>query len=257
MEDGVTHSIQAADSPKREPKWPSRSDQITSKLRSAILAGHYAAGTRLPPERELAEQLQVGRSTVREALQRLEALGMLRIRHGEGVTVLPLSEANIGLLPHLIRREDRLDVGLVSQLLDVQEALLSAAARMAVENGRPDQVERACALLERMIDPAIGEVDYFECHSELVAIMTAASRNLVLRLVRKGLWTLVFHESDAVGRRLRPPATVLVPLVKDLEVAIRERDGHGAQEATRCLVRAHAKYILEGLAPQAAADGLI
>jgi len=225
----------------------SRADRVTSQLRDAILGGQYPAGTRLPPERELAERLQVGRSTVREALQRLEQMGVLRIRHGEGVTVLPLFEANIGVLPHLIRREGHVDVELVSQLLEVQEALLSAAARLAVEQGTVEHQERARRLLHRIADPTLGEADYFETHSELVSLMTTASRNLVMRLVRKALWTLVFREGDAPGGRLRPPQDVLAPLVKDLDAAIRDGDPHAAQEATRGLVRAHANYILEGL----------
>ncbi len=45
------------------------------------------AGTRLPPERELTKRMGVGRSTVREALNGLEMMGVVEIRHGQGVFV--------------------------------------------------------------------------------------------------------------------------------------------------------------------------
>jgi DNA-binding FadR family transcriptional regulator len=58
-----------------------------SRLTLLIEAGTYPAGTKLPSERQLREQLAVGRSTVREALRALEALGLLELRQGQGAFV--------------------------------------------------------------------------------------------------------------------------------------------------------------------------
>ena len=56
-------------------------------LRQAILEGRYPAGERLPPERRLAEELGVGRVTVRSALARLSASNLLSVRQGSGYVV--------------------------------------------------------------------------------------------------------------------------------------------------------------------------
>lgn len=61
--------------------------QVADQLRQLIEAGEYAAGDRLPAERELAEQLDVSRPTVREALIALEVEGLVRIRVGSGIYV--------------------------------------------------------------------------------------------------------------------------------------------------------------------------
>src|SRR5947207_15164327 len=58
------------------------------------------AGTRLPPERELTKQLGVGRSTVREALNGLAMIGVVEIRHGQGVFVTEPSGITAGLEDH-------------------------------------------------------------------------------------------------------------------------------------------------------------
>jgi GntR family transcriptional repressor for pyruvate dehydrogenase complex len=64
-----------------------RVEHIVRALETALLDGRYPAGVRLPPERMLAAQYGVARNTVREALQRLAARNLLRIRPGAGVFV--------------------------------------------------------------------------------------------------------------------------------------------------------------------------
>src|SRR5215216_6352113 len=58
------------------------SSTIADQIRSAIVGGRLAAGDRLPPERELAEQFGVSRVTVRDALRALEAMGLIKVRVG-------------------------------------------------------------------------------------------------------------------------------------------------------------------------------
>ena len=58
--------------------------EIVKQLRQLIAEENITVGGKLPSERELAERLQVGRSTVREALRSLELLGLIETRRGEG-----------------------------------------------------------------------------------------------------------------------------------------------------------------------------
>ncbi|OBC08583.1 GntR family transcriptional regulator [Mycobacterium sp. 852013-50091_SCH5140682] len=63
---------------------PSRIDEITDRLVTAIALGEYLPGARLPAERELAAALKVGRMTVRAALARLVDRGLVETRRGRG-----------------------------------------------------------------------------------------------------------------------------------------------------------------------------
>lgn len=93
---------------------------IVTQLRKAILEGTYDYGDRLPAERELAEHFGASRSTVREALRRLEDLRLVTKRVGSGTYVthnagfgtsniadvtspLELIEVRLGIEPHLVR----------------------------------------------------------------------------------------------------------------------------------------------------------
>src|SRR5579864_6669676 len=62
-------------------------DAVADRLRGEILGGRVAAGSRLPSERELSLALGVNRLTLRAALARLEAMGLIAIRHGAGTVV--------------------------------------------------------------------------------------------------------------------------------------------------------------------------
>src|SRR4051794_11226766 len=62
--------------------------QVADQLRALIDSGEYRVGSRLPTERDLAEQLKVSRPTVREALIALEVEGRERIRVGSGIYVI-------------------------------------------------------------------------------------------------------------------------------------------------------------------------
>src|SRR5436189_1537779 len=62
--------------------------QIADQIRALIRSREFAAGTRLPPERDLARQLGVSRPSVREALIALEVEGLVEVRIGSGIYVL-------------------------------------------------------------------------------------------------------------------------------------------------------------------------
>lgn len=80
------------------------STQIAEQIRSAILAGDYTPGDKLPSERELAEIFGVSRPSVRESLNILASAGLIASHQGGGTVVLSLMEsAEISAFSELIR----------------------------------------------------------------------------------------------------------------------------------------------------------
>src|SRR3990167_4561849 len=77
-------------------------DAVVERLRSDVLRGAFPSGGHLPPERQLALALGVSRLTLRAALARLEAEGLVRARQGEGVRVLDLAQhGTLAVLAHM------------------------------------------------------------------------------------------------------------------------------------------------------------
>ncbi|AEA26328.1 FadR/GntR family transcriptional regulator [Pseudonocardia benzenivorans] len=60
---------------------------VAQQLLTSVATGEYAAGTRLPGDRDLAERLDVSRATAREAILALEIVGAVEVRHGDGTYV--------------------------------------------------------------------------------------------------------------------------------------------------------------------------
>ena len=110
----------------------SLSDAVTNWVISQIREGQYRAGDRLPTERELAEQLGVGRTSVREGLRFLEKLGVLEIRQGTGTVVRSLSLGKVfeHLIPvqTIIELPDRdvRDIMHVRRILEAESAQMAA-----------------------------------------------------------------------------------------------------------------------------------
>ena len=74
------------------------------QIRDAILSGDIAPGDELPSERELAMQLGINRTTVREVLMHLELLGIIDRQHGKRCRVLDYRRnGSLELIPHLVR----------------------------------------------------------------------------------------------------------------------------------------------------------
>lgn len=65
----------------------SLSDRLARQIRGTIQGGNFRRGDRLPPIMEMARRFGVGHPTIREALKKLEAMGVVDIRHGSGVFV--------------------------------------------------------------------------------------------------------------------------------------------------------------------------
>src|SRR5215467_2879512 len=70
----------------------SLADRLARRIRGMIQNGSYREGDRLPPIMEMARQFGVGHPTVREALKKLETVGVVEIRHGSGVYVTRAEE---------------------------------------------------------------------------------------------------------------------------------------------------------------------
>ncbi|MEM1265414.1 MAG: FadR/GntR family transcriptional regulator [Pseudomonadota bacterium] len=127
---------------------------IARRLASDIEAGRYRSGERLPPERELAQSLDVSRTTVREALLALEIMRLIDIRVGAGVFVL--DEAQRGATATLAP-----DTTPPSDVLAARRLIEGETAALAAELATEEQIEEMRRANDRMA-ATIDAVDIFD-----------------------------------------------------------------------------------------------
>ncbi len=129
--------------------------EVTRRLLDYIASGAVAQGDRLPPERQLAELMGVGRSAVREALAALEILGIVTVRPGSGTY---LSGGTSELLPQTLSWGLLLRADKTRELIEVRHGLEVQAARLAATNA----TEAACRLLAEHTATMEQSLDNFE-----------------------------------------------------------------------------------------------
>lgn len=165
----------------------SATEAIVADLKERIRSGEFAPGELLPSEEKLRALYDVSRLTLREAIARLSAVGIVSVRHGKGavvqdqVSVDALSDVLVPLYPDKSRM--RLD-----ELLESRAIIEGEVAALAAGRRTEDDIER----LEPLLTPdpaslknpqAFADRDY-AFHLEV----TRAARNSFLLLMYQGFY---------------------------------------------------------------------
>jgi GntR family transcriptional repressor for pyruvate dehydrogenase complex len=185
-------------------------------------------GDKLPSERELAEMLQVSRSSIRDAIRSLELLGLVEPRQGAGTIVCEPVDASMKPFTEALRHRK----ALVGELLDFRKMLEPGLAARAAANALPEQIAVLEEILERQEvklsdgEPAIAEDAEFHYNIALASGNTVLLKilDLIIDLLR-----------DTRQRALQVPGRPQKSLAghRRILAAIKKHDGEGAKAAMR------------------------
>ena len=187
-------------------------EDVAEQLRDAILDGRFAAGRKLPPERELAQEFGVNRTSVRESLKVLEGLGLVTVRQGDGATVRPVVDASLELLGPMIFHGGRVDLGLVAEMAEVLRPMLREMGRLAITRCRPADLAAIRALRDVVADGTRDREMRFRALHDLLVVLADTTRNRVWQMVARRLRRLFRQEPLTAARtRLRRDPGRFVP----------------------------------------------
>jgi GntR family transcriptional repressor for pyruvate dehydrogenase complex len=141
----------------------SLADQVFQQLASAIVSSLYQPGAYLPAERKLVETFKVNRHVVREALKRLEQIGLVKITQGGGTQVLDFTRhAGLDLLALMAdfsnAREEAMGVWLAVH--EMRAVVASDAARLCTLRATPELKQEILAIAHKMRDLGDGPEVY-------------------------------------------------------------------------------------------------
>lgn len=232
----------------------SRTAEITSVLRDEILRGQYRAGERLPSERDLAARFESNRGAVREALKKLEQMGLADINPG-GVRVVPVEEASLDVLGYIMDLEDRPDARLVSQMFEVYGALLSRSARTAVETASDEELERMQehlqAILQAANDPEHNQIAW----RKLGMLFAYINNNLVIRLILNGLKTQFVQRLVRLGLSVHLDVERNTRIVEDMLEGLVKRDAVAVADGLTSHFELVSEAVTAALADTSSATG--
>ena len=175
-------------------------EEVVSEIEQSVKSGVLSIGSRLPGERELAQQFGVSRVVIREAVRHLEARGIVEVRVGSGTYIRSVSGAALSKsLTLWLRIED----SAVLELYTVRQALEVTAASLAAVHATPEDLAQMRHLLDEwatllakipFTEEDVAASDNFEV--EFHYLLAKASRNTALETLLRAILPLIF-----VGRR--------------------------------------------------------
>lgn len=200
--------------PFQPPRRRRLHQEVAEQLRDAILDGRFAPGQKLPPERELAEEFQVNRTSGREAIKTLEGLGLVAVRQGDGATVLPLIDASLDVLPAMIFHGGRVDVPLLEEMSEVIRPLLFEMGRLAIERGGPEYVAALRRLRDEVADEGREREERSRSLRDVLIVLSDMTGNRVWQMLARRTHAFLAAAPLREARgRIRPDPGRIVPIM--------------------------------------------
>ena len=219
-------------------------DLVVERLATVIKERRLSAGERLPGEHELVEQLKVSRPILREALARLQSMGLVDIQRGRGTFVG--SATSLANCVRLLRSAVTISPQELQSYAELRSAMEVQAVRQAAERATDDDIAELTALLKRLDNdelpyPEALELD-FAFHRKLIDIAGNPLMQNMMEVIYEFVLTQMARTTPSqrenqLGRRLH----------KAILRSVREHDPEAAAEA----MQQHMQAVLDRLAREA------
>lgn len=216
------------------------------RLVKLILSGQWPEGARIPPERELCQQLGIARASLREAVKALELIGVLESRVGDGTFICPRAEF---LSRPLLWAITGTDLNELRDIVEARRLIEEDIAALAAERANDEELKRIAASVEDLRG-ALGDAEAclaadLRFH---IAIAEAAHNQVLLNSVQllrnlmKHWLLLKLQIPGAAAKVLEQHQAILL--------AIRMRDSVRAREAMSSHLGTMGKLLMEKVHPQ-------
>ncbi len=220
--------MQAAVKPEFESIRRNKVHEEVAKQLEELILKTLKPGDKLPPERQLVERLGVSRSSVRDAIRKLELMGLVEPRQGTGTVVRDVSDAVVNPLASIISGKKQL----VSELLDFRMMVEPPLAARAATHASADQIAAMEEILGRHEEKVEGGHLAVKEDSEFhYTIATASGNSIVLKVLDIVMDMLRETRSRSLQTAGRPEKSLAGH--RKIMTAIKRRDASAAEKAMR------------------------
>jgi GntR family transcriptional repressor for pyruvate dehydrogenase complex len=217
------------------------SEEIADRLIRNILNGRFKFGERLPPEREIAKFLDVGRPTVREAIRTLSVIGLVEVRSGGGTFV---TDRHADFVAKAFSWTMLLDARTTREVIEVRAAIESELARLAARRADEGHIVALQTLVETMAKIPDSVDRFAAADLEFHLTIGRAAQNLPLNRLIEAIQSLL---KEWIQRALSKPSTFDVALDQHrrIAIAIKAHDEDEAAAAARAHVESMGALIVD------------
>lgn len=178
-------------SSKNRPRGRTLSRDVSDELIRRIVSGQYEIGAKMPTERLLSIEFGVNRHAVREALKRLEALGLVTIKHGSGIYVECVQfTAGVELFETmLVDKDGNINADFLRDALEFRRDMVQTITRLSVKRRKARELGKICRLIDDLCF-ILGRNEFSEEEAIVLSLLEAmaqATHNTVYILVTNTL----------------------------------------------------------------------
>ena len=220
--------------------------RVFTRLSEEILSGRYEPGEKLPTQRKLAAELGVTMTALREALKRLEQLGLVEVRHGDAMRVTDWrAHGGLDVIAHVLFAAGGLDQGALRDVMEARRLMLAEGAALAAERREDVVATRLRELATRMGEGPDAEaaqaLDWAFFHD-----LVEAAGNVVLLLVMNSIREIYLQRGELFRAVVADPAA-LAPLYARAARAVARRQPDAARRAVAELAELQQRALMEAL----------
>ena len=172
------------------------SDDVQERVLALIRSRALRPGDVLPSERELMGSYGVGRPAVREAMQNLQRMGLVEIRHGERPRVAqPSMEAMVGNMAESVRHVLTHSEATLRHLREARIRFETEMARGAAQGRKPEDIERLSGILDSQEAALRDPARFLDLDGAFHRAVAAVGGNPIFESVSQALfeWLIQFH----------------------------------------------------------------
>jgi len=200
-------------------------EQASERIIQLIIENDWKAGDKLPNEYDLADQLNVGRSTIREAIKALVSRNILEIRRGAGTFISEkggVADDPLGLM--FVKDKYKLALDLLEVRFMIEPSIASIAAIKATD----EEIKQMSSLCDEIDELILKKQRYLEKDIEFHAAIAKSSKNLVVGNLIPIINSSIAIFIDITDQKLR---TETMETHREILNAIRDHDPNGARDA--------------------------
>jgi DNA-binding FadR family transcriptional regulator len=211
--------------------------RVAAAITEAIESGRYTPGGRLPGERDLAEEFDVSRPTIREAMIALEIRGLVEARHGSGLYVTNTAPAEVIPL--------ELDIG-AFELTEARILFEGETAALAATVMTSEKLAELEAIVREMAASPRPDMRVEQADRRFHVEIAAATGNAAIRSVVDMLWDIRYRSPLCVHMFAKAARSGINPRIDEhgaILDALRAGDAHAARAA----MHGHLRRVIEDI----------
>ena len=180
-------------------------DEVFEQMKEQIISGEWNPGEKIPSEHELSELFNVSRTTVRNAIQKLKAIGILTTRQGQGTFLRPTLSEHLteNLLPSVL-----LDKENILEILEFRITIEMESARLAAERADEEDIRRIEHALNIMSESIHDYTRYSMGDYRFHLSIARASKNGIFYRVMMKLRDILYSHFEEMNRDLGPEMSI-------------------------------------------------